>query len=344
MLPNSQARSGSPPVQSLSSPARAKYSHSLSLGRETIDPATGDVITNVPMSGYDPGEVRGSTYDPDNDRFLITDFKRNLSAVTPGGVWSFIGPLSAPSRGIAFNGGSLWAGDQRTPRLREINPTTGADISSITVTLDEIEDYNVTGILSLTTDPDSGLLYGILKSQDGARQAQADRRLVTIDTTEGVATDIGLLPNGFANIEFVLVELDCFGNNSMVGEGTICEDGVVIGNDAVIGSDVQFKHDVTAGNNLFVGNETIIETNTAPDCPIDPPAIGNNVTLGFKVKLGTCVEVGNGVVIGDNSDVKENVIIGLKVTLGMNVTVEPDLVIGKNVTVGDGVTVTTDLP
>ncbi len=67
--------------------------------------------------------------------------------------------------------------------------------SSVTVTL---AGFSVNGITSLSTDPISGLLYGILKTAGGS----SGRRLVTIDTITGVATDIGPLPDGFANIEF----------------------------------------------------------------------------------------------------------------------------------------------
>jgi len=77
---------------------------------ETIDLNTG-TITNITQdfSAYNPGGVRGSTYDASSGNFLVTDRNDNLSSVTPGGDWSTIGPvgLLGNPRGIAFNGGIL---------------------------------------------------------------------------------------------------------------------------------------------------------------------------------------------------------------------------------------------
>jgi hypothetical protein len=67
--------------------------------------------------------------------------------------------------------------------------------SLVTVTL---AGFSVNGIVGLSTDPSSGLLYGIVKTGSGV----SGRRLASIDPSTGVATDIGPLPDGFANIEF----------------------------------------------------------------------------------------------------------------------------------------------
>ncbi len=167
---------------------------------ETIN--LGDqTVTNIATSlSYNPAEVLGSTFDPPTGNFLFTDLNENLGSVTPGGIFSLIGSLPDDSiRALGFNGGKLYAGDRFGDTLFELNPTTGESISMVTVTL---AGFTVKGINSLTTDPDTGLMYGIIKTPPGEQGVPSGRRLVTIDPLTGIATDIGPLPNGFANIEF----------------------------------------------------------------------------------------------------------------------------------------------
>ncbi len=184
---------------------------------ETIN-LSNQTVTNVPtdFSSYDPGEVFGSTYDPSSGNFLFSDIKSNLGSVTPGGVFSLIGGMPCPSkcRGLAFNGGKLYSGDRKNDQLREINPLTGDGLSSVPVTL---AGFTVNGINGLSTDPDTGLLYGIVTTESG----RGGRRLVTINPLTGIATDIGLLPDGFANIEFAAAARDhflCYEAKSAKGE------------------------------------------------------------------------------------------------------------------------------
>ena len=133
----------------------------------------------------DPREVFGSTYDPNTDTFFVTDVDLNLSTVTPGGVWSLIGPTpcsGAVCRGMAFNGGALWVGEKNNAdQLHEINPATGVGFSVVTVTL---AGFDVFGINGLTTDPNTGTLYGIIKTSGGT----TGRRLVTIVPQTGGKT------------------------------------------------------------------------------------------------------------------------------------------------------------
>ena len=350
---------------------------------ETIDPVTKDV-TNVPMdldtigySGYDPGEVRGSTYDPISGSFLITDEKPNLSAVTPEGVWSLIGPLSAFSRGIAFNNGSLWVGDKRGDRLRKINPMSGADIipdSSITVTLN---GFTVNGILSLTTDPDSGLLYGILRGagKGNSSSGKSDRQLVTIVTTgsmAGKATKIGDLPKGFANIEFFSDD-DDIDNDGILNVDDNCPTVFNPGRaqtglnapfgDACVHKTVDLTGDVVIGDNPIIGEGTTFE---------DPVKIGDNAEIGSNVQFKHHVRVGDNFVAGNETIIETNtadggclpgsgigddVILRFKVTLqscvvvgdrvdigddsvvGVNTIIHDDVMLGMNVTIGANVTV-----
>jgi hypothetical protein len=299
---------------------------------ETIDLGT-QAVTNVPtdFSSYEPGEIRGSTYDPWTGDFLFVDANDNLGSVTPGGVFSLIGALPPKLKALGFHGGVLRAGERARDTIYALDPVT-ADVSdlcdpdemcpgvadatcpvadvfepattvcragsgdlcdpdelcpgvadaacpgdifqpviavcnagsgdlcdpdevcpgvsggacpaeffepattvcnagsgdlcdpdelcpgvagaacpaddfepatticnpgsaSVVVTL---AGFSVKGFNSLSTDPGSGLLYGIVKTASG----NTGRRLATIDPDTGVATDVGPLPDGFANIEF----------------------------------------------------------------------------------------------------------------------------------------------
>ena len=170
---------------------------------ETINLNT-QAVTNIveDFTGYDPREVFGSTYDPGLDRFLFTDINDNLGAVTPGGTYSLIGGLETDMRGLAFNGGNLYAGGIfGGDRLFQLNPLTGGTIGTpVSVTL---SGFTIKGINGLSTDPDTGILYAILASDSSSGDPQdTGRRLATLNPLTGVATNIGSLPKGFANIEF----------------------------------------------------------------------------------------------------------------------------------------------
>lgn len=167
---------------------------------ETIH-LTSHKVTNVPtdFTSHDPLEVLGSTFDPSTGNFLYIGLDENLGSVTPGGVFSLIGPLpTAVSRlrALGFNGSLLYVGDLFRDKLIQINPLSGAFISTVPVTL---SGFTVFGIISLTTDPDTGILYAIVKTLSSGKTG---RRLATINPSTGVARDIGPLPDGFANIEF----------------------------------------------------------------------------------------------------------------------------------------------
>ena len=157
-------------------------------------------ITNIPIdvTTHDPPDVFGSTYDPSSGEFLITDRKWDLVRVSPEGKFSRIGPMKLENRGLAFVGDSLYAGAKESATLSQLDPTNGATLSTVSVTL---SGYNVAGILGLDTDPDTGTLYGIIRT--GQINTRVGRRLGTIDPNTGIATDIGPLPKGFANIAFI---------------------------------------------------------------------------------------------------------------------------------------------
>jgi hypothetical protein len=79
-------------------------------------------------------------------------------------------------------------------QLRVINPTTGATISSVTITLSGTTLMSGNG---LATDPTTGKLWALL-----SLVGQTGRRLVTIDPNTGVATSIGDTGDRFAGLAF----------------------------------------------------------------------------------------------------------------------------------------------
>jgi hypothetical protein len=131
---------------------------------ETIDLSSSALI-NIPENfiNYDPFEVLGSTYDTENDQFLVTDVTGQLSSVSTTGDWDTIATLPlGGERAIAFNGGALYIGDRFSDTLSDTDPTTGITNSTVAVSMGV---FNVGGIISLTTDPASGTLYAILRDE-----------------------------------------------------------------------------------------------------------------------------------------------------------------------------------
>ena len=125
------------------------------------------------------------------------------------GSQAFIGDptLSGSLSGLAFDStGRLW-GTTSSPsaisELLEINPNTGAQISSIPIT-------NAAGapggIQDLSVQPGTDIIYGTTHRFDTAFNSGGIQALVTIDTTTGIGTVKGLiaisggdvLPIGFA--------------------------------------------------------------------------------------------------------------------------------------------------
>jgi hypothetical protein len=80
-------------------------------------------------------------------------------------------------------------------QVYEINPATGAISNPKEIAL---ASFTVTHGLSLTAHPTTGVLYGIIQTTGQVR------RLVTIDPTTGVATQVGAFPNNlrFSSLAF----------------------------------------------------------------------------------------------------------------------------------------------
>lgn len=161
---------------------------------ETFDPAT-LAVTNVPLSGVEYNEALALTYDSANTQLLLADLNDDLHGVTGGGVVSSIGTLDHDAKGLAFVGSTLYSVDRDTNTLRSVNATTAATLTSIAIT---ISGGTVTGATGLATNPDTGVLWALLKISGES----SNRRLATIDPVTGVATSIGGTGGRFAGIAF----------------------------------------------------------------------------------------------------------------------------------------------
>ncbi len=151
-------------------------------------------------SFFELNEPRALTHMSGNT-FLFVDNDGNLGTLTTGGVAQIFGLLDHNAKGLAFAGGNLFSVSppDTSPMtiddlLRTIDQTTGATLSSVTITL---AGETVRGANGLATHPITGELYALL-----TLQGQTGRELVTINTTTGVATRIGNTGDNFAGLAF----------------------------------------------------------------------------------------------------------------------------------------------
>lgn len=194
------------------------------LTMETVD-LNDQTVTNVPLPPFDPMDpsyhpeiVLAATYDPDTGNFFFVDnIQDNLVSVTPDGVYTLIGSIDPPSGnpsgcnkklcgGLAFNNGKLYVADRNFPKdssiglqLHEISPLTAEILTSVKICRPGDCGKGAKpfeGVHSLTTDPDTGILYALVRKLDDTLG------LATIDPLTGFATDIGPLPEEFFKIEF----------------------------------------------------------------------------------------------------------------------------------------------
>lgn len=175
---------------------------------ERIDPTTGAVTpVGFAGNGFDassPGsfseEALAAAYNPFTGNFLVTDLDDNLYSVTTGGQVTFLANVGFSVKGLAFLGNQLLATEQSDGfdndgevDLMVLDPTTGAVVSSVNITLAGV---NLTGSNGLSLDPQTGELYAIV------RENSSTRYLVRVDPATGQATMIGLLSDNIATIAF----------------------------------------------------------------------------------------------------------------------------------------------
>ena len=166
---------------------------------ETIDPVT-LTITPITLTGDGNTEISGLTYAGSGE--LLASHRTpsaGLSSITTAGVATNLGATDAALTGLAFIGSTLYAVDKSDALLRTINPATGATLGSVTITL---ASYTISGATGLATNPVDDTLWALLKVSD-TPTIPAARALVTIDSSTGVATLVGITDNsGLAGIAF----------------------------------------------------------------------------------------------------------------------------------------------
>ncbi len=168
---------------------------------ETVNPIS-HVVTPVVSGG--PEEILAAVWDAAAGHFLV-ESNDALYSVTTSGVYTFIGEIPnvsgidlADIRGLAFVGSTLYAiehidsfDDDGELDLLTFDKTTAAVLSHVNITL---SGFALNGSsFGLVADGSIGKLYAGVG-------VGSTRRLVTIDPTTAVATDIGLFSNKISSL------------------------------------------------------------------------------------------------------------------------------------------------
>lgn len=152
---------------------------------ESIDLSVPSVATSMPLATVN--ENLALTWNPSSGTFLMSNRDNNLFySTTAAGIATDIGSTPDDLKGLAFVGSTLYGAAAFTSTLYALNPLDGAVLSSLGVSM---AGFTVDGMNGLATDPDSGLLYGVVRTG-------SDRHLATIDPLTGIASDIGVITGG----------------------------------------------------------------------------------------------------------------------------------------------------
>ena len=143
-------------------------------------------------------ETLAMTYNPGTGRFLVTDRDDEFFDTTPAGAATDIGDVEDNIKGLAFVGDTLYGAEVFSSELHVLDPTTGATLTTVSVTL---PGFDVLGLNGLATDPDTGELWGLVRVMNDT--GGFTRHLALIDPVTGEATSSGLLSENFAGIAFV---------------------------------------------------------------------------------------------------------------------------------------------
>lgn len=155
--------------------------------------------------------IRGLAYSSSRDLFFATDKDDGIFTMTPDGISTYLGagPRDGdfPSKGIAFvdvNGEErLYVGgvepttnidgDPLNPsaELVQIDPATGDEISSVVLRDWQDPTKGVAGVVALSVNPETGVLYGIGKGLGTGASPPDQRELLIIDPLTGLTTLVG---------------------------------------------------------------------------------------------------------------------------------------------------------
>jgi hypothetical protein len=160
---------------------------------EAINVDTQTIVQSGQWTGPDvDNEVLDIEFNPATGTFLTTNRNSRFYSTTTAGAATQIGNTDQYTKGLAFNGGTLFGVNRSGSLLYTMNPLTGATLSTLTLTY----SGSISGFTGLTTNPDTGDLWAVMKSG-------GDRLLVTINTSSGAVSSVGTLSDNFAGIAFV---------------------------------------------------------------------------------------------------------------------------------------------
>ncbi|HEY4548588.1 MAG TPA: PEP-CTERM sorting domain-containing protein [Pedomonas sp.] len=169
-----------------------RFWEAINLNTRTIVLSTQFVGPNV------DDETLAITYNPNTGNFLAVDRDDEFFDVTPLGAATDIGDVEDNLKGLAFVGDTLYGAEVFSSDLHVLDPTNGATLLTVGVTL---PGFEVLGLNGLATDPDTGELWGIVRANSD--EGDTFRFLALIDPLTGIATSVGALGDNFAGIAFV---------------------------------------------------------------------------------------------------------------------------------------------
>ncbi|MBL9201084.1 MAG: hypothetical protein JNL39_11285, partial [Opitutaceae bacterium] len=112
----------------------------------------------------------------------------------------------------------LYAVARQDALLRELNPATGALISSVPMTF---SSGSISGATGLAADPTTGTFYALLRLGAFSPEHPGDRNLVTVNVTTGAVTNIGPVGSA-AKLSFADLAFDSNGTlYGVTGDGSI---------------------------------------------------------------------------------------------------------------------------
>ena len=157
--------------------------------------------------------LRALTWSKEEKLFYGSD-ENGVYTLTPEGESNFIGqPFfegAGNLKGMTFyekeDGQTiLLAGTKRDGNLYQIDPATGEDVDDpveLEVPQDSDFDFAFDGLLAMAQHPDTGVLYGVRRTDPEAGSA-FERELIIIDPESGETTLVGNLGLHFASLTFV---------------------------------------------------------------------------------------------------------------------------------------------
>lgn len=179
---------------------------------DTTDPTAPFVVSSVQLTWSGVGssiafqDVTAIVFNPADFNFLVTDTNFNFLTVTPAGVATKLGTIAGGRlKGLAFAGNVLYGCTTQANNLRRLDATSGAQLGTSPMvitgggTVGAIEGCN-----GMSVDHD-GQMWIVLRAT-----LVNGRILAKLDPSTAIATYVGDMDGGIANISF-LPEPGCAG-------------------------------------------------------------------------------------------------------------------------------------